>query len=296
MECVYNLPARGIRRYALMRIRQVLSTVDGAEREEAGNIHAVRLATKRLRAAWRLLRSGAGTEMRKRADQRLRSAGKALAENRDAHVRCQTLTQLADGARQPDLTCAYEDVLALLAAQSEIGKSVNWARVKDVFAREEEVWLKLPATIERRNVLIRGLVWTYGKASMRAKKAIALGDHRRYHNWRRQAKYLLYQLEMIPWLKANSLSIYHPDLRKLCRTLGRHHDLALLLEQVSTTELSEAEAWIRLPIAKDVGQESARLARDCRAMGRRLFALLPKRFIYKFVDAAPSEASNKATR
>ena len=301
MERLCNLPAKGIRRYALLRIRQVLSIVDGLDREEAENIHAVRLATKRLRAAWRLLRSGVGNEVRKRADQRLRAAGKSLAENRDAHVRCQTLTQLAEGARQPALIRAYEDVLALLAGHSEIGKSVNWARVKDAFASEEKAWVNLPATTERRNVLIHGLQWTYDNASKKAKRATALGGRERYHDWRRHAKYLLYQLEMIPGLNPASLSIYHPDLKKLGRTLGRHHDLALLREQISTMELPEAEAWIRLPIVRDMREVERRLARQCRVLERRLFALPPKRFLYEFIDAAPSEAftmysSTKATR
>ena len=301
MERLYNLPVRRIRRCALQRIRQVLFIVDGLHREEAENIHAVRLATKRLRAAWRLLRSGVGNEVRKRADQRLRAAGKSLAEDRDAYVRCQTLTQLAEGARHPALIRVYEDVLSLLAGHSEIDKSVDWARVKDAFTSEEDAWVNLPATTERRNVLIDGLQWTYGRVYKKAKRATSLSGRERYHDWRRHAKYLLYQLEMIPWLNATSLSIYHPDLKKLGRTLGRYHDLALLRERISTMELPEAEARIRLPIVRDVREEERRLARQCRVLGRRLFALPPKRFLYEFIDAAPSEAttkysSTKATR
>lgn len=260
----------GFRRIATEQIVKAVRAAGDTDRDPGLRIHDVRRRCKRLRALLRLVRSGFRGFAQENA--RIRDAAAGLSSARDRKVLEDTLNDLNAWAHQterfmleaitPDADRVASDNAALAqfrAAMECLRPSVeNWAFRGDGFS-----------------TLGNGLVKTYRAARLRQRRAERLGTPEAFHRWRKEVKYLWYQLCLLQPSAPAIISSFRQAAEHLSELLGRHHDLTVLAdtirhEPVSLTPGLDAPAIIAL--AERRQQE---LAASAISLGKLLLAERP---------------------
>jgi CHAD domain-containing protein len=93
-----------------------------------------------------------------------------------------------------------------------------------VLASDREDWRAIEAPSDN-DLLGLGLARTYAKAQRKGDRALNSHDLDQFHEWRKWAKYLRYQLEPLAAMDRPAIREYHDDLKRLTSVLGRRNDL-----------------------------------------------------------------------
>jgi CHAD domain-containing protein len=274
--------AAGLTRIASGRAEKALERLRGSsagEADTADAVHGARKDMKKLRTVLRLLRDELGSKRYKRENARFRDAARALSETRDAEVKLETLNGLAeDGDALPEeaveswrkildrdreaATNAARDEPAVSEAISLIETGLEAIRGWDV---EGDSWKLIDA----------GLTRTYrrGRRAMKAaEKRRGEGD---FHEWRKRAKDLWYELRLLSAAWSGPLEATAEEAHNLTELLGDHHDLALLREDLRGRNLGEEET---AALEAAIDRRQGELAAAALPLGRRLYAERPKDF------------------
>lgn len=205
---------------ALQRLTQLQQPT---ERE----VHELRRSTKKLRA-WLKLDPDAAAPAQ-RLERLLRDNAACHAAARDATVRLQTLARLPAlaaapvPARHPFPVC--RDLLAALPLTP--APPLTNAAARRLGTALSRLALQGPALIPEPQ-LRSGLHTSYRKTRKRLRQARASGKADDLHRFRRWAKYLCYQLELVCRLQRGRLATLQRRLDLLCARLGSWHDVVVL--------------------------------------------------------------------
>ncbi len=267
--------AAGRAEKALERLRQS----SAGETETADAVHGARKDMKKMRTVLRLLRDELGAKRYKRENARFRDAARALSETRDAEVKLETLDALAEhGEALPGE--AIETWRKILDRDREAATNA---------ARDEPAVAAAIVLIEAGQEAIRewnlegdswklidaGLARTYrgGRRAMKAaEKDRGEGD---FHEWRKRAKDLWYELRLLSGAWSGPLEATAEEAHKLTELLGDHHDLAVLREDLRERNLGGDET---AALEAAIGRRQEELAAAAFPLGRRLYAERPKGF------------------
>lgn len=216
-------------------------------------VHRLRVATKRLRAAWRLV----GGDAADAAKAGLRAINHCLADTRDHAV-----LRRAAGAR---------GVVVDAPPQLEPPPGEEIAAG---FRLEAGRWRQQASEAGDRKLPVRRLTKTYKKARRRFEAAdIQDADAETFHAWRKKTKDLLYQLDWMHLaLDEDRRAVYRRALRDLARIQGEVNDLDNLRRRMREADPDDHR---RLALDED------RLREDALARGEELFARKPKRWLKK---------------
>lgn len=271
--------ADGLRRIAAGRAAKALERLRGVEPGADGYaeaVHGARKDMKKLRAVVRLLREPLGEEAYRRENRAFRDAGRALSASRDAQVRLEMLDALAE--RREDLP---SDALALW--RSELERELRES--EDVEARLGEATEPIEAGAARIQswklsgdswaLLEAGLTRAYRDGRRAMRRARRGGDAQDFHQWRKRAKDLWYQLEIVRDAWPPVLGETAEEAHRLSELLGDHHDLFLLDEDLGRRVI-EARRAATLRAAISARQEE--LAGGAFELGARLYAERPKAY------------------
>lgn len=271
-----------MRRIALARADSALERLAEAERADdpAAPIHGARKDLKKLRAAVRLLRRELGDDLYRAENVRYRDAGRQLSATRDAEVKLETLAAL--GERFPErLTLeATGEWRAELEAERERavadahgGASIAIARNAVEAGRGRiGAW---PLRTDSWKLLEPGLGSSYrrGRRAMRRAAANPVGEN--LHEWRKRAKDLWYHLRILEEALPASLASAIEEADELADTLGDHHDLTVLREDLFGRELPTPR---RPVLVEAIEQRQGELAAAALERGEALYAKRPKAF------------------
>ncbi len=276
---------KGVQRILKKESEKALESLNGNHRtlsDEA--VHSARKLLKRMRADLRLLREALGDRVYRRENARFRDAARPLTELRDARVLVDTLDQLAeDGAADVErkalnkvrrtLQARYRDLRRKVAGDKSALKPVRESleqapQRSKKWGLPKKGWSVLGAGLERVYRASR-------KAFASARDQLTVDN---LHEWRKQAKYLRSQLEVLQPLWPEPMEQLADQAHDLTDLLGDDHDLAVLRDT-----LQDAEAFPDRATADRLCE-----AVDCRrrhlqdqafALGARLFAEKPKAFV-----------------
>jgi CHAD domain-containing protein len=214
-----------------------LNVLDGAIKTLASSqtdqaVHAARKATKRTRAALRLMRDNLGTQVYWRENRRVRDAAKPLTAVRDAFVLRATLRNLParSVALQRVLDAEYHrerTAVVTLGAQAFI------ARLRNIRQRLAD----MPPLNPEAASAVAGVHKSY-KAGRRACSRARGRDDRMLHELRKQAKYLLNQLELLHEVFEVDFKKLHRRADRLAAILGDDHDLGMLYAKLRRHDAS----------------------------------------------------------
>lgn len=222
---------RRVARQGIVRARRLLSAQSLTDHV----VHDARKEIRRSRAAVRLLRVALGDARFRRENARLRDAGRALNEARDAKVLVTTLDSLRRCHPQLERDRVFLALSERLREHQRASRRhLNSATVPsiDVARRSLEQtqfsasrwpvghggWRTLGPAFRR----------VYAAGRVAARKSRSKPDDHAMHEWRKQVKYLRHALQVFVPLRPTRLKKHARLARRLADSLGDGHDLALL--------------------------------------------------------------------
>lgn len=270
----------------------------GADGLTPAQVHELRVVCKRLRALWRMLEPGFGSEVTRPPERSLREVARSLAGDREAAVRIKTLKRLARKADAPRLEALAGGYAAALAAALDATDAlpVPDPCMQAVF-REQVLMLRALPHPPLLETLAAGITASVRKARKSGRRAIASDEVECWHRTRRWAKYEHYQLELCLDLRGRWRH-RHERLERFGVLLGRFNDLEDLaghLQRLSVGGASPAEekGANYAGLAHDGDLE--RLERLVNRVQRRLGKRIEKRF-ERLYRKSPSRYGRKLER
>lgn len=257
---------KGLRRIAQEQLQGALEQARPLPRDEA--IHDARKRLKRVRALLQLVRPVVKKSLRRSEDAALRDVARPLSELRDVKVQIETLEKVAPddavvAVRQEltDRKRSLDDQNPLETAAASIQKALlrvsNWTAVPNRWAS-----------------VGKGLRRTYRRARRAYADAIRQPTVEKRHEWRKQAKYLRYQLEVLRPLAPETLDDLVFQAEKLGELLGDDHDLAVLRQ----TLLAKPGQCDRPELFAAIDQRRDELWQESRQLAERFFQDSPREF------------------
>lgn len=262
-----DLPSEGARRLADEELVAAIARLRGQDGSPDQRVHAARKSIKRVRALLRLLRSSMRKDRYRADNVALGDAARGLSAARDAAVAIATFDQLIT---QPD---------TLLAAvrQSLVVRSSNAGAAPDqptLLAAADALETLRPRLTEDLGelswaVLEAGLEASYagGRAAMRA--AFAEPHDEAFHLWRKRAKDLWYQAQVLESSCTPQLRALTEMLAELGDLLGEDHDLAVLASAAAASPALDERLQARHDELRD----------GARQLGRKIYAERPRAFL-----------------
>lgn len=269
----------GLARIAAGRAEQArdrLRASSAGEADAAEAVHGARKDMKKLRTVLRLLRDELGLKRYKRANACFGDAGRALSASRDAEVKLETLNSLTE----------HEDTLPTEAVEAwrAILERDRQAALNAGPAVEESISLIEAGLEEIRGWELAGDRWqpvgagltrTYRRGRRAMKRANRSRAETDFHEWRKRAKDLWYELRLFSPAWPGPLEAAAGEAHELSEQLGDHHDLAVLREDLGERNLGEAET---VALEAAIARRQEALAAAAFPLGRRLYAESPKDF------------------
>jgi CHAD domain-containing protein len=277
-------PAAGMRRIALERAERAAERLREAGRVEDPSecIHAARKDLKKLRAAVRLIRRELGDDLYRIENERYREAAELLSPSRDAEVKVETLEALCDRFSARLETADTADWLAELRRERD--RAVRAARLGDADSIEPaleavkegrlriELW---PLETDSWKLVGAGIDRAYRRGRREMSRAAENSSGENMHRWRKRAKDLWYHLRILSDARPEALESSLGRADELAETLGKHHDLTVLRDDLLRRDLPLAE---RPSLVAAIAEHQEELASAAFDLGQRLYRRKPKTF------------------
>lgn len=271
----------GVRRIAVEEIDAVLGRLDPAAADLDDAIHEARVSCKRLRALLRLTRGAMSGGLYRRENRRFRDAARSLSDVRDAAVFSDAFERLVAPP------CLYISPGAVEALRARLAEQP----VHDAVAKRRVVQGVVAVMREARehaerwhlqgdgfSAMMPGLERTYrgGRDLMRT----AAADNRagNFHEWRKEVKYLLYQVRALTPIWPEMLRRHARELERLAERLSDHHDLVILARRIVELAGNSAEYAGLYAL---IDRRCLALEADALSRGRLLFAERPRQFVLR---------------
>jgi CHAD domain-containing protein len=264
--------------------RQIEAAIAGLPRAQAGDeeIHEARKRVKAARATLRLLRPLLSEARYRSADRMLRDAARALSATRDSTVLVNTLdglVQRARGKRTRARLNAFEAQLQRAARRSHAqldrrGLRQSSLRLRTALQRVDS-W---PEPVPDWKVVRRSLRDTYRKGRRCARCNARRRNGATLHEWRKRAKYLRSQLQVIAPVQHASLKSMAAALHELTDRLGEEHDLAVLSELAQRDGRQRVDGKTNHRLQRLIDKRRRKLRKRALRIGLPLYAEKPAHF------------------
>jgi len=270
-------PGSGVARVIAARTAQAAAAVRRADSSAAvaDEVHEARKAIKKARSALRLLRGVISDDEREASNRGLRRAARSLSGARDAEVKLATLGTIGDFDPEP-----YGLTVWRIHLQGEAERhrgELSGPRLAEAGAAIEAVGARyrgrrLPGAASR---IAENAARGYRRGRRAMKDARGSLDPEGFHGWRKRAKDLRYQLEILGPRLPERFDEARAGAEGLADQLGELHDLDVLAADLSARPMDPVHRE-RLAEALAVARE--RLAQVCLERGKGLYREKPSRF------------------
>lgn len=276
---------KGIRRTVRKQLTEILDSVGAAnDSDRDGVVHEARKSFKKLRAILRLVRPAIGEKAYRTENVRFRDAARPLTEVRDAKILIETLDALAHHFHDRVASQAYEGLHRGLEDNlHSVRKRV--LDEQDAFAATHAVvqialdrvndWADVP---NRWSSVGQGLEDTHRRARAAFETAASNPAVDRLHEWRKQSKYLRYQLAILRPIWPERLGELTDEADKMGGILGDDHDLAVLWQMITDKAHDLVEETDRALLLALIARRRTELEQDAMILGERFFEDRPRPF------------------
>ena len=258
---------------------------------EPVNIHEARLCFKRLRSLLRMARHGLDQGEFKQLNTFYRDQARALAGQRDLAV---TIDALKPYIKSRDSVQEKAFLSRLKAALvDKKGKTLKNKTLENTPGEVLHQLTKMQPQLahwkvvdENPELFLFGVQTTYGLAKKELTSLkLAVNDHL-LHEWRKNVKYLWYQLEMLISLWPNMLKTWTKEIKTLAQALGRHHDLLLVENAIREFIDPELEDFAMTTL-HELSTEKKNLEKDALILGAKIFSLRQACFYRMLAQCLP---------
>jgi CHAD domain-containing protein len=269
-----------LRRVACEQIEAAVTSSGAARNGKDSPVHETRKHLKKARAALQLLAGEVGRRRFQHEDRRLRNVGRLIADIRDAEVRLETVKQLRHG-RSVGRNKMFLETEELLSFEldSFLAAFADWPQ--EAASRLKRAQAGIGHWHLRRlthKQVCRAVGATY-KAGRRAlERAQRHGSAKRFHELRKRAKELRYQLTILSPLHPAVFNEMSGHLKTLGEQLGHAHDLCFVGERIDSIAGVTASKRGARSLAALLETRERDLWRSALALGAQFYALKPKKF------------------
>ena len=229
----------------------------------------------------------------------LRDAARGVAGVRDAAVAVETVNLLAErfqGALPIDVfddlaerldrryLRVYERIVVESGAVDELTATLVKARARFAGWPTGEAEKKVYGTAIRNrfSAIGPGLGQTYARGRREMRRAIASPTAANFHAWRKRVKYLRHQTEILRPIWPEVVGGTATTLDDLGEYLGQEHDIAELIALLTVDPQLCPDPVERSLFAAVAQHRRLELQTGARALGMRVYAEKPARFVDRF--------------
>jgi inorganic pyrophosphatase len=269
---------KGIRRIVRKQLDEALEHLTGPHkgpRDEA--VHEARKCFKKVRAVLRLVRPVIGEKSYRAENACFRDAGRPLTEVRDAKIFVEALDRLAEHFQEYVVGRSFADVRRALQG--------NLRAVRKRVLDEQDAFAVVAEEVRQARGRVKGWAdmpnkWAAvggGLEEVHRRAGDARGDAaadptvERLHEWRKQAKYLRYQLEVLRPLWPERMEELADEADRMGEVLGDDHDLAALRQMLNDVPGRYGGEGDREVLLALIDRRRAELQAEALLLGRRFF-------------------------
>jgi CHAD domain-containing protein len=270
----------GLKRIILEQINNSQSLLNNSK-ITGTSIHSVRKNIKRIRSILRLIRfelNGAYKE----ENAFYRDIGRKLSVIRDSKVFIDTINKLKNQkGRFPEIV--------LLKVRSFFYKEKR--RISKIFFESGSI-IESKELLEAGKNRIAGLVLEdkgfktiydgikkiYGEGKKLLDKCKADPNSKNLHEWRKNVKYLWYQIRILRRAWPAPLKGFEGELHLLSDLLGDDHDLTLLSSEINSKENLNILDKEKRAITKTIINKQMRIRKSAYLIGMKIYTESPKSF------------------
>jgi CHAD domain-containing protein len=272
--------AAGIKRIAIEQLDEAIGHLKTSGKDPDDAIHDARADIKRIRAILRLVRGEIGEKVFRRENTRYRDAARRLSAVRDTAAMVEALDKL--GRRFPDeVAPATFGLVRASLVQAEkkepAAKEEAMSEVEGILLSARQEVFNWPIKTNDFSAIERGLKLTYAEGRRGFERALCRPSIRNFHEWRKQVKYLWYQMSILRASWPKLLRVLAGEIGKLADYLNDDHDLAMLRRAVperrGMDDAADSEALRRL-----ANHARRKLRAKTRVLGHRIYAQKPGAF------------------
>ncbi|MGD1890324.1 MAG: CHAD domain-containing protein [Cyclobacteriaceae bacterium] len=262
-------------------------------------IHEARKELKKIRAVLRLARLSVPSNTYKKTNAYFRDIGRLLSEARDTAALLEVVSTLHNQVKQPTLKSLLNTVVHHLSAKKaavtryQINRDQLPKKTKYKLTNAEEYITNYELDEEGFDALANGLEKVYARGRNMMKVVIKDPDPENFHEWRKRAKYLRYQLYTIREVWPAMLDVWEGELHQLTDSLGAEHDLFVLHETILNSKLKGDSNWQLL--FEFIATRRKTHQQEAIILGKKIYAQKPNQFTNWLEKSWKSIAKAKAT-
>lgn len=223
-----------LRRICRKQLENALAIARGEKEPEGTPVHQTRKHLKKARAALQMVADEIGRPHFKKQDHCFRDIGRLISDVRDAEVRLQTVRQLQEITRRSSHHM-FRKTEELLLAELEhfMAAFADWQKQAAPQLERLRDEIKAWQIEELDGKAIRcALQHSYKAARQALDCAKTKPTPKNFHEFRSEAKRLLYQLRIMRPVNPLVVGALIDDLDSVAKIYGRSHDLYFLGERL----------------------------------------------------------------
>jgi CHAD domain-containing protein len=264
-------------------ILEELTAAPKGPRDEA--VHEARKSLKKVRAVLRLVRPVTDEKRYRRENACFRDAGRPLTEVRDARILIETFDKLVEHFQEHIAGRSFADVRKALrdnlrgVRKRVLGRHNAFAVVAEGVSQARERvkgWTDVP---DRWSSVGAGLRETCRQARAAFREAAAGPGVANLHEWRKQVKYLRYQLEVLRPLWPDRMEELAAEADRMGDLLGDDHDLVVLRQVLTRDPQPFADEGERETLLALIDRRRAELGQEALLLGERFFQDRPRELV-----------------
>lgn len=272
-----------VRKVAEKQLEGAIRGLESAADERLKQVHDIRVHLKKLRAALRLARSAIGAHYQTE-NACFRDVAHELSPQRDAQAALEMYDKLAEIARQPG---ADDSLTATLKAFRQ-----RLAEEQRAVANRttDDVWERLAATLTKAKgrvdvwtndiggfeTIAEGLEDSYRRGRRAMRCALERTSPETLHEWRKQAKYHRYQVNLLEEAWPEAMKSRAKSLKQLSDLLGADHDLVVLRGKLEAGAAESDEAAAAGALLELIDRRRREVFDELKPLGRLIYAEKPK--------------------
>ena len=225
----------GIKRIVIEQIDKAIDRMESQRGSQDEAIHDARVCFKKIRTVLRLVQTEFDADIFRQENICYRDAGRSLSAIRDTAALLETFDKLTSrfanqlapnafaGLRQPLKQSSTARRLEKKKIMLAVARTIRTAR------RRVQQW---PIHQDDFSALGQGVKRVYKQGRQSFAKAIEQPSAEHFHEWRKDVKYLWYQIRLLKPIWPRMLERLSDELETLGEYLSDDHDLTLLRQRM----------------------------------------------------------------
>src|SRR5438105_5746028 len=223
-----------LQRICRKQVEGALEMVRGEKEANDTPVHETRKHLKKARAALRMVADEIGRPRFKKQDDRFRDIARLISDVREAEVSLQTVRQLQEISRRTSQqTFRKTEELLLAELEHFMAAFAGWQKqaAPQLEKLQEEIEVWPVENLDCKNIR-RAVQRAYKSARDTLACAKTKPTPEDFHEFRSEAKRLLYQLRILRPINPLLIGALIDDLSSVGEVFGRSHDLYFLAERL----------------------------------------------------------------